>query len=568
MLQSKYQNNPGPKSPALNKEAVVSADNVIVSEAMIRVLALGGNAVDAAIAGCLVQAVVEPFMTNHTGTVTMLYWENATSKAHQLDSCGTFPSGLAPFKPVPMLGASYGAYPPSACIPGFMPGLKAMHERFGSLPWEELCRDAVRWAESGHEVNSFEYGVNLWGLDFTTYTPEGRNFYMRDGHLPVVGETFHSAEMAQTLHGISQHGPDHMITGAWADRFVALGNRMGWKITPAHMTETPPRWIEPVRAKVAGYEILGLAPPQRQGIHTAMVMGILEALDIGRWAPRSAERYLFTAHALRWAERDLGFINDPNYFNVPVSTFLDPAYHAHIARVLRDSLPTVDLTDHVRLTSPDFVLRGMAPLTVAGLPAATPNQIKQDQPPGSCELSVVDRSGNWVQMMNTLQSGGIPGQVLDGIPMVGSHATFGFASSPLDAKLTPGYRMRSIMGNTLVLKDGQPVFSLGTPGRPHCTVIQVLSNYIFYGMSPVEAVDEPRILPLCEDGVLIMEDRVSRETARRLYELGTPLRVTHAYEWHMGSFQVSWRNADGTLSSYADPRRCGVAAGLDPANLR
>ncbi len=427
----------------------------------------------------------------------------------------------------------------------------------------------MRWAESGHEVNSFEYGVNLWGLDFTTYTPEGRNFYMHDGHLPVVGETFHSAEMAQTLRGISEHGPDHMITGAWARRFVALGNRLGVENhAGAHDGDAAAldRAVCAPRSPVM--RCSASVRRSARAVHTAMVMGILEALDIGRWGPRSAERYLFTAHALRWAERDLGFINDPNYFKVPVSTFLDPTYHAHIARVLLDSLPTVDLTDHVRLTSPDFVLRGMAPLTVAGLPAVTPNQIKQDQPPGSCELSVVDRSGNWVQMMNTLQSGGIPGQVLDGIPMVGSHATFGFASSPLDAKLVPGYRMRSIMGNTLLLKDGQPVFSLGTPGRPHCTVVQVLSNYIFYGMSPVEAVDEPRILPLCEDGVLIMEDRVSRETAQRLYELGTPVRVTHAYEWHMGSFQVCWRNADGTLNSYADPRRCGVAAGLDPPRMR
>jgi gamma-glutamyltranspeptidase/glutathione hydrolase len=556
-------NDPGPKPPALGKRAAASADNAIVTDAMVDILAAGGNAVDAAIAGCMVQAVVEPYMTNHTGTVTLLYWNGAEGKPYQLDSCGTFPSGLAPFRPVPAIGSSYGAFPPCAVIPGFMPGLKAMHERFGSLPWARLCADAVRWAESGHEVGTFEYSVHLWGQEFTTYTTSGRDYYMPDGFIPRVGETFRSEAMAETMRQVSEHGPDYMIDGPWADRFVELGGRLGWPITKAHMTETPPRWIEPVRHRIGDYEIVGLGAPQRQGVQHAMMLGILSALDITRWGPRSAERYLFTAHALRWVERDLGYINDPEFFDVPVETLLDPAYHGLIAQALLDSLPKVDLTQHVRLTAPDMVLRGAAHMVHPGLPSATAAQLRQDQPSGSCELSVVDAEGNWVQMMNTLQSGGIPGEVLDGIPMVGAHATFGWPATPLDAKLTRGYRFRSMMGNTLVLKDGEPVFSLGTPGRPNYAVCQVLTNYVLYGMSPVEAVDELRILPLSEDGTIVGEDRFPAEAVRGLEALGVPVRVTPAWDWHMGSFQVCWTDpGTGLVNAYADPRRCGTAGGV------
>lgn len=558
---SRFQINPGPKEPVRNKRAAVSADNLIVTEAMVRILALGGNAVDAAIAGCLVQAVVEPYMTNHTGTVTMLMWRAADRSIHQLDSGGTFPSGLPPFKPIPAMPSSYGAYPPSACIPGFMPGLKAMYGKFATLPWAELCRDAVRWAESGHEVTSFEYGVNLWGLDFTTYTAEGRDFYMPNGHLPMVGEIFQTPAMAETLRQVSAQGPDYMITGPWAEKFVALGNRLGWRITLDHMTETPPRWIKPLRAPVAGLEIAGLAPPQRQGLHTLMMLGILDALKVRDMAPDSAERHYFMAQALRWVERELGYINDPDFYHVPTAALLESRYHAQIARILKDSLPKVDLLDHVRLTAPDMVMRGAVPLSTAGLPAAKPGDFAQKQPPGSCELSVVDAEGNWVQMMNTLQSGGIPGYVVDGIPMVGSHAGFGMPGMPLDTRLTAGYRMRSIMGNTIVLKGGRPVFSLGTPGRPNYTVAQVLTNYALHGMSPVAAVDAPRLLPLTEDGALVIEDRLPKETIRALYGMGLPVRVAHPYDWHMGSFQVCWRDEQG-YGAYADPRRCGVAAGI------
>src|ERR1700749_3771199 len=98
---------------------------------MLKVLKAGGNAADAGIAGALVQAAVEPFMTNHAGLVTFLFYEAKTGKVHQLDSQGAHPSGLAPVRPVPQGHGPYAASPPSCLIPGFMPGLKAIHEKFG-----------------------------------------------------------------------------------------------------------------------------------------------------------------------------------------------------------------------------------------------------------------------------------------------------------------------------------------------------------------------------------------------------------------------------------------------------
>src|SRR5882757_9819740 len=97
---SRYIVNPGPKTPVRGLKAAVTTDSAIVTETMVNVLKRGGNAADAGIAGCLVQAAVEPFMTNHAGLVTFLYYEAKTGQVHQLDSQGAFPSGLPPFKPV------------------------------------------------------------------------------------------------------------------------------------------------------------------------------------------------------------------------------------------------------------------------------------------------------------------------------------------------------------------------------------------------------------------------------------------------------------------------------------
>lgn len=142
---SRYIVNPGPKKPVTGLKAAVTTDSSIVTETMVKVLKNGGNAADAGIAGALVQAAVEPFMTNHAGLVTFLYYEAKTGQVHQLDSLGAHPSGLPPFRPVPPSMGSYAAYPPSAIIPGFMPGLKEIHRKFGTRQWSELCADAVDW---------------------------------------------------------------------------------------------------------------------------------------------------------------------------------------------------------------------------------------------------------------------------------------------------------------------------------------------------------------------------------------------------------------------------------------
>ncbi|RYY24882.1 MAG: hypothetical protein EOP62_15495 [Sphingomonadales bacterium] len=555
-----YIRNPGLKQPVTGLKAAVTTDNAIVTETMMKVLSSGGSAADAGIAGAMVQAAVEPFMTNHAGLVTFLYYEAKTGTLHQLDSLGGHPSGLPPFRPVPAGTGPYAYFPPSAIIPGFMPGLKAIHERFGTKPWSELCADAVTWAEQGHAVSSFEYGMNIWGEKFTTYFPEGREFYQPAGHFVNVGETFVPKGLAETMRGVAAD-PDYMITGPWAESFVAKANEMGWQITRDHMTETPPRWVEPLRFRHHEYEIVTLGPPQAQGFFTAVAMGVLKHLGIREMELGSADHWWAMGHALRQGARHWEYAQDDQVYEVPRDAVLDDAYHAHLAKLIRGSRPKVDLTQHIRLAGDGDSGPHTAFLGAAGKPRLMPRDDKQ--PSGSCELAVVDAEGNWVQMMDTLQGSGIPGQVVGGVPMVGSHATFGNLQSQMDATLVKGAKARCIIGNTLVLKDGKPVFSAGSPGNIFCTLPQVLTYLLDFRLDPHAAVDAPRMLPMSEGRAVVIEDRLEPGVVEDLHKLGVRLGVVAGYDYHMGSFSVIARNeADDSLTAIADPRRCAVADGI------
>jgi gamma-glutamyltranspeptidase/glutathione hydrolase len=556
----------GPKTVVQGERAVCSSSHPLVTDVMLQVMRAGGNAVDAAVAGCMLQAVVEPHMTNHAGSIQFLYWDAATSKAYQLNGSGILVPDLPPFRPIPPIGIRFASdgRAPCACIPGFMPALGEIHRRFGTISWAELCQPAIEWAERGHPVSSFEYAVLHEELRFFTYFPSGRRLFTPNGFVPEVGEIFSNPELAQTLRNCADQGPQYFTEGDWAKHFVSIANQLGWPIKLADMRAFPPRWQEPLFYKHRGYEVIQLGPPERTGIFTAFTLGVLSNFDLpsmGHYS-RSSDALYLMAHTLRRAHWEMGLLYDPETFEVPLDIWLSSDYQRFTADLIWRSRPRVDLTNHIRLTA------GGPALAAAGLVSANPinssagGSIGGHTPGGSCELSIVDPLGNWVQMMNTLQSGGIPGVVVDGVPMMGSHARANL-NDDIAGWFTGGGRIKSIVGSTFVLQNGKPWLALGTPGNVYATIPQVLSSILDYGFDPYQASLLPRMDPLRDDYVLEIESTLPPEVAAGIARYGIQVRPLPMFDYNMGSFQICWRDApSGMLRSSADPRRAGKAAGF------
>src|SRR5262249_37895983 len=122
-----------------------------------------------------------------------------------------------------------------------------------------------------------------------------------------------------------------------------------WKIRLEHMTETPPRWLEPIRYRHHDYEIVSLGPPQAQGLYIGVALGVLKHLGIRDMKPGSAEHIWAMGHALRQGARHWEYVQDDRVYGVPRDEILDDGYHAHLAQMIRKSRPRVDLTEHIRL---------------------------------------------------------------------------------------------------------------------------------------------------------------------------------------------------------------------------
>lgn len=551
---------PGPKEVVHGKRAVASSQNPIVTQTMLDTMKAGGNAMDAVIAGAITQATVQPEMTNHTGTVSCLYWEAKTGKVHYLNSMGTLHPDLPPMRTYPPGLGGVAEGPPMACLPGFMPGMATMHARFGSKSWKSLVEPAIPWAQDGWPMDEFAHSVLDYEQAGNLYFPAMRELFAPDGFTPSVGDKMRNPALAKTLRALADEGPEYFTKGVWAQHFVALANQLDWRIKLEDLSANPPRWTDPIRYAYKGYEIAQPAPPERQALYCSIVLGILKHLDVsslGHYS-ESADSLYYMAHALRRAHFELGQLHDPQFFDVPLDVWLSEDYHAQLAQILKRSRPKagVDLTRHIELTT------SKVQRTTFGATGAGPDS-RPKQPSGSCELSCVDAQGNWVQMMNTLQSGGIPGMVCDGVPMIGSHAAFSMAAAIAGWLGLPGSRMRSVMSNTMILKDGKPVHSLGSPGNVHCTVPQMISNVLDYSYDPYQAAVLPRMLPMRDDYTIEIEARLPERVQRDIAKLGARLSPLPPYLFHMGSYQQVWRDpATGLLGASTDPRRAGRAGGI------
>src|SRR3546814_10979475 len=80
--------------------------------------------------------------------------------------------------------------------------------------------------------------------------------------------------MADTLRGVRDNGPAYMITGPWAEKFVAKGNDLGWKVKLDHMNETPPRWVDPLRFPYNEFAVVFLSTTQETGFLSAITLGV------------------------------------------------------------------------------------------------------------------------------------------------------------------------------------------------------------------------------------------------------------------------------------------------------
>lgn len=295
--------------------------------AALEILALGGNAVDAAVAANAVQGVVAPETCGVGGDLFALVHEPGIGRPAALNASGPAGSNVDPDALAIAEGEMPYYGPHSVTVPGCVAGWVALSERFGRLDLPATLAPAIRHATGGIvATEELVYALELRG-EQVLGQPIATEL-MPSGAVPHLGARLPRPGLARTLQSISDHGRAGFYESWVAD---AIAESVDDLITTDDLAAFRPEWVDPISLDALG--MTGwTVPPNSQGYLTLATLGVLEHLgptdDPGLAIHREIEAY----RSLAWERNDL--VADPSH--APAVDLLDPIRLADCAAAIDD----------------------------------------------------------------------------------------------------------------------------------------------------------------------------------------------------------------------------------------
>lgn len=528
------------------RQGMVTALHPLAAMAGMKILLQGGNAFDAAAAAAMAVAVVDPKNSTIGGQGFATMYVAKEKRVRALNFFGPSPQ-LATIEAVKGKNYEHGYLSP--VLPSGLAGYAAMHQQYGRLPWREVVQPALELAERGFAVTEDFAGV-LRVMEPELDFPTTRAVFFSGGQGPRVGDLFRQPDLARTLREVAEHGAAAFYQGDIARRIGAFFEKHGGLIRYEDLAAYRPQWVEPLSVNYRGYQVY-TTPPNSSGVALLLQLNILRGYDLAKLGHNTPDYLNLLAEVQRVGIADRNrYVADPEAIAVPVA----------------------------RLLSEDYAASRRALIKIGAAMPGVPDPRLADEKPArsnTTHLTVVDGEGNMVSLTQTLGAWFGSGVVVADTGVVFSNQMrhlHTIADSP--SQLGPGRRPRSNQSPVIVLKDGEPVIAIGTPGTEGIwqRLVQVLVNIIDFKMDVQQAVAAPRLLHGGPTRVALnppphvkMEDRLPAATAAELRARGYRVDLIPDDEGSVNGVQRD--PATGLLYGGADPRRWGHEEGWwGPAN--
>ena len=527
------------KQPQFSAGAV-AADHHLASEAGVRILLEGGNAVDSAIATSFALSVVRPFSCGIGGGGFMLidpkndspialnYRETAPEIVDQ-NYYQNFSSRLGPY---------------AVGVPGTVAGLLEAHKKYGRLPLAQVMAPAIEIAEHGFVLDeAYRSGVESARNALSGVSRELQTTAKALGRFGLHEKIVLNGQ-AEVLNQIAIHGRDGFYSGDVAKAIVASTNG---HITKEDLKNYKPRWEEPLFVDIGGgISIVSMPPPSSGGVALAQILSIMQRVG-GLTLERDDPMYThLLVESMKHAFADRAeHLADAAFVDVPVEGLLESAYLDELASRVQKNKTSVPSS------------------------YGSASQLPDDS--GTSHLCVIDGDGMVVAVTETINTS-FGSQVLvepydfvlnnemdDFSPPSGTNM-YGLQQSNKNLP-EAGKRPLSSMSPTIVLRDGKPIFVVGASGGPRIIsgVVQVILNHVWFDDEPIDAVTRPRLhhqwMP---DQVYFEESWTDNATVNSLKNKGHEVKTRQT----VGVVQaISIENS--IFKPASDPRKGGVSSGIN-----
>ncbi|MBW3665962.1 MAG: gamma-glutamyltransferase [Actinobacteria bacterium] len=430
------------------------------AEAARRVVEIGGNAVDGAVAAVAAQGVVAPETCGIGGDLFALVQLPGEDRPRALNASGRAGSNA---DPETLRDGGHEEVPPdhalTVTVPGCVDGLAALSASLGGLSLADALAPAIELAEEGFEASAEQARAFAARAGAYRGHPAVAEYY--PGGEPVrPGDRVTRPALAGTLRAIATEGRDAFYGGPPAEDIVEA---VGGLITMEDLDREHREWVDPIGVEIGGLTAW-TTPPNSQGYLGPGALAVFQMLDPGddpgsvRWWHLLIEAY----RSLAWERDDL--VSDPGHLALRAGLLLD-----------RERLERAAAT-----VSEDR----------AGAWPAAPGRTS-----GTAYICVADSDGMGVSVIQSNYRG-------TGSPFGAERSGFllqdrggGFSLVPGHPnELGPGKRPLHTLAPTLWTEGDQARWLLGTRGgavQPQL-VAQVGAAAIFAGRAPDVAQSAPR----------------------------------------------------------------------------
>ena len=539
----------GCSNPKPIKGAVVSAREE-ASAIGVAIMKQGGTAFDAMIATDLALTVCYPNAGNISGGGFAVYRTNEGE------------IGSLDFREKAPLGASSDMYldeegnviPNKSTlgglavgVPGTVAGLVALHEKFGTLPWETLVQPAIDLARKGYVVTTKqEQSFKSKKDDFIAVNgPE--TFYAQEFK---AGDLVQNVALAETLERIAKFGKAGFYEGPVADDLVERVQETGGIITHEDLLSYEPVWRDPIQFKYKDLMLYAMGPPSSGGICLGQIMKMIEPYDVGQYEHNSlpAMQVIVEAERRSYADRSL-YLGDPDFVKIPKDSLLDGDY---LSKRMRS------FTFEKATKSSDIA----------------PGTIQWEESEETTHYSIVDPQGNAIAVTTTLngsygskvfvEKGGyfLNNEMDDFSSKPGVPNMFGLIGGKANA-IAPQKRMLSAMTPTIVEKNGKLAMVVGTPGGSTIitSVLQTILNVYEFDMDVQSAVAAPRFHHQWLPDVVVFEPGLFDPSLIKSLQ-AKAYDIKEEYSRIIGRVDAIQVSESGEISTGADPRGDDTAVHL------
>ncbi len=581
-------NSYGPVHDADNVEAmrprvmgthgVISSGHYLATMAGYDVLKAGGNAFDAGVTAGMALKALKMDYAGWTGVAPLILYSAAEDRVITRVGAGTSPA-LATLD----YFLEHGKSPiNNALIPADVDVWLAALDRFGTLGFSEAAQPTLRIAEEGYHLYKMQKWMIEDQMEGILAFPYNRDFWFPRGlGEQQLGDLMVNADLGRLIRYMMEAERQALAEGGSRSEGIRAARDAFYKGDPARavdeffrehggivryedLVEYESEWTEPLGTNFHGYDVY-TTDGWSQGPRIVLMLNMLENYDLRALGYNTPEYIHLVSQVVNLAMADAHkYVGDPDFAPAP-----DGLYGKAYAR------------ERIGLIDEDRAFRDMPPWgdpeRMAAVADGAPMSFMMSRGEGNADpsahsvdtssLSVMDADGN---LFSLTESDGhtftpmIPGW---GFGLGNRMGQFNL-DPELANVMAPGKRPRNTNSPLLVMKDGQPFMGLSTPGADQQlqSLLQVFLNVVVWGMSPEQAVDQPRFGSYNFPGtgtevnlnpaVLYMEDRIPAETAEALRAMGHDVRSWGLWNWRACAPTVTWRDPEtGLMIAAGDVRR-------------